>query len=222
MTAVNSRLPFESYGEAHATFAQHATAESAWHCAYNDGYRIALVGTMGVLEISSELSETLWRYQPAGGIAVKYSDRGWQEVAVADELDWANVPDPESVPEAKFSTWIVADSNVRILARAEDELHHVADLLFVNGSWLFYKVGRNGSHLGDGILLDVDPATEQHLRDMEIESRRTAANETVLAAHLAAIEAQRMAYCVESRDLASIAAFIKARRYWPLFYSSEK
>jgi hypothetical protein len=214
---ITLRLPFCSYEQARAALDGHRQSGFA------DGYRVSLI-VRDDIEVSSVLSDAIWRYLPEGNIFVKYGpDQEWKSVTHDDDaLNWANVPDPASVPEAKFSTWIVADSSVRILARAEDELHHIADLVFVNGSWLFYRVGRNGSTLGDGILLDVDPVTEQHLRDMEIESRRTARNETVLAAHLAAIEVQRMAYCIESRDLASIAAFIKARRYWPLFYSSEK
>lgn len=135
-------------------------------------------------------------------------------------LDWANVPDPDDIPPAKFRFDWVDDNNANVIAvpPVPNEPVRIGILAWDADSWCFTRIDSNGEEIVGADTIECDIAAEAELRKAD-EQARIEDTGAALKARLKAIETSRQLYRDDSRDLAELGARIVARKWWRLFWS---
>lgn len=138
-------------------------------------------------------------------------------------LDWADVPNPDDIPSAKFRFEWEDDDNANVIAIPPEpnEPVRIGILTYDVDSWCFTRIDRTGVQLVGADTIECDAGTEAELRKAYEDTLTTGGGETVIAAKIAALDTQRGLYRDDSRDIAELGARIVARKWWRLFYTVE-
>jgi hypothetical protein len=138
-------------------------------------------------------------------------------------LDWADVPNPDDIPPAKFRFEWEDDNNASVIAIPPEpsEPVRIGLLSWDADSWCFTRIDRTGVQLVGADTIECDAEAEAELRKAHEDALTTGGGEAVLTAKVAALDTQRDLYRDDSRDIAELGARIVARKWWRLFYTVE-